>query len=152
MTFALTGFKTYGIDIAGDVRPRARQVCELRITAANTDTALDLDAPSGTFWTAALADATYSGLATTALRIFLTDLPNVVSKLIAIKGEVFLDRIQVASGSLTNYVVVIGGTTAHFPAITFYSGSAPTAYTVVLDWCLDDSTFPLYNDLGAAAT
>ena len=66
-TFALTKFNAYGFIIDSQIKKRAMQRATLHITAANTDTALDLGSDSGTFWTAAEADATYGDMATNAL-------------------------------------------------------------------------------------
>ncbi len=56
MTFALTKVQTYGIEAEEALNKRYRQYMILTITAANTDTALDLGLNQagslGTFWTA----------------------------------------------------------------------------------------------------
>lgn len=56
MTFALTKFQAYGVEISEPLQKRFIQRAELDITAANTDTAWDFGAVTagglGTFWTA----------------------------------------------------------------------------------------------------
>jgi len=66
-TFALTKYQAYGVLISSPVRKRAVQRVVLTYTAVNTDTDLDIGDDSGTFWTAAKADATYGAMATNAL-------------------------------------------------------------------------------------
>lgn len=52
MAFALTKAVAYGIEAEEAVNKRYKQVLQLTITAANTDTALDLGDYAGTFWDA----------------------------------------------------------------------------------------------------
>jgi len=66
-TFSLTKYNAYGFIIDSDIRKRAIQRMTLHITAANTDTDLDIGDDSGTFWTAAEADTTYGDLGSKAL-------------------------------------------------------------------------------------
>jgi len=61
-TFQLTKGNAYGFIIDSDVRKRAIQRMTLHITAANTDTGLDLQDDTGTFWTAVGVDATYGDI------------------------------------------------------------------------------------------
>ncbi len=154
MAFALTRFKAYGRRHEGENRSHAEQVCELHITAANTDTAYDLDNSAGTFWTAALANATYGTLATSALRAFLTDIVAVKHRCIGVTGEALIsDFIRVASGaSGLQYIVAVGTTTAHMPNLTFVSGSAPTAITLFITWSLVDGAEAVTSDLGQPVT
>ncbi len=153
MAFALTKFKAYGIRHSGAVRPHAKQVCEFHITAANTDTALDLDNPSGTFWTAALANATYGSLATQALNVFLTQMPAVTHRYLGVLGDPLGAYVQVLTLTAgAQYTTTLGGTTAHYPAYAFNSGSAPTALNVFIEFSLIDDTEPVVSDLGAQVT
>lgn len=66
-TFSLTKYNAYGFVIDSDVRKRAVQRMTLHITAANTDTDLDIGDDTGTFWTAVQADTTYGALGGKAL-------------------------------------------------------------------------------------
>ncbi len=154
MAFALTRFKSYARRHDGENRSHAEQVCELHITAANTDTAYDLDNGAGTFWTAALADATYGSLATTAKAVFLTAIPAVKHRCMSVNGEPLVgEYLRVLSGaSGKQYIVAIGTTTAHMPNLTFVSGSAPTAITLFITWSLVDGIEAVVSDLGAAIT
>lgn len=69
MTFSLQKVQVYGIEVSEPIFKRYQQYMALTIAAANTDTALDIGNLSGTFWTAALADATYgTSVATPALQ------------------------------------------------------------------------------------
>ncbi len=154
MAFALTRFKSYGRRHDGENRSHAEQVCELHITAANTDIAYDLDVTAGTFWTAAEANATYGALATKAKSVFLTDIVAVKHRCIAVDGEPLVgDFLRVLSGAAgLQYVVAVGATVAHMPSLTFVSASAPTAITLVITWTLVDGAEAVVSDLGAAVT
>jgi hypothetical protein len=68
MTFALTKFKAWGVEIDEPVTKKFMQFAHLSITAAATDVALDIGTDAGAFWTAALANGTYgTSVATPAL-------------------------------------------------------------------------------------
>ena len=154
MAFALTHFKAYGKLHEGATRSHAEQICELHITAANTDTAYDLDNAAGTFWTAALADATYGALAGAAKTAFLTQIVAVKYRYLGVVSEhTESDYIRVLSGASGNqFICTVGGTVAHMPAYTFVSGSAPTAIVLVIKWMLVDGAEAITSDLGAAVT
>ncbi len=67
MTFALTSFFADGIRFAGPGPYRATETYGFTITAAASDVTLDLGNTTGTFWTAAQADATYGEMAAQVL-------------------------------------------------------------------------------------
>jgi hypothetical protein len=73
MTLSLQKFKAYGLRCSGAQRQHTQQVVEMYIAGAATDTTWDISADTsgslGTFWTAALADATYGQLGTSALAL-----------------------------------------------------------------------------------
>lgn len=158
MAFALNAFKAYGIRHEGATRNRQWQACELHISAANTDTAYDIDNPTGTFWTSALANTTKPNgqsytlgqLATTALTAFLTTMKPYVKRCIAIDAEPLVaPYVLVASGaSGQQYTRAIGATTAHYPSLAFVSGSAPTAITIMITFTMPDGVEAFESDLG----
>lgn len=83
MTFALTKFEAWGVEIDEPVTKKFMQYARLVITAAATDVALDIGTDAGTFWTAALANGTYgTSVATPALAA----LQNIVAKSSAFLG------------------------------------------------------------------
>lgn len=144
MAFALTKFNSYGIDVAGPSFKRGMQHATFTITALVTDVALDLSAAGGTFWTAAIANATYGTLATNAL-VVLGQIQNIAAQLWSIKSEQLLDRLQEASATGTDYTVAI---TTHTPDITCAASNGETAWVIDLEWQLTDGSFPIVASYG----
>lgn len=152
MAFALTRFKAYGERVEGAVRPHVHQVCELHITAANTDIAYDIGTAGGTFWTAVLADATYGSLGTQAKYVVLTSIAGIIYRLIGCDSEANINnRLKQASGSEsgTGFSITV---TSKMPTLTYVSGSAPTSMVLVLKWILLDGYEAVVSDLGAQVT
>jgi hypothetical protein len=148
MAFALTKFKAYGLRAEGAVRPHAQQVFSFTLTAANTDITYDLGTSGGTFWTSAVAHATYGSLATSVRTLLLTTLPGLLpdNALMGCDAEPLKTYIQVASGaSGSQYTLAIS---ASMPTITFVSASAPTAWVLNLRWNLIDGAEALVADYG----
>lgn len=139
MTFALTSVKAYGIEGEEAVNKRYTQRLILHVTSANTDTALDIGNPSGTFWTAvgSSSDQAVAGLAA---------LKNIQTKALTYIGAMCTQMAafaQVASGpSGSQYTVAMDSTYTQLPKFTFVSGSAPTTYDIVLNWILKDAEVP----------
>jgi hypothetical protein len=147
MTAVLQKFKAYGLGIEGAIRPKARQVLELHIAAANTDIAYDFGDIAGTFWVGALADTTYGGLADDASVVLLTKIAGVLGEFLGIKSSTLWPRIQVASGATgTQYVAEVA---SGMPELTFVSGDAPTTMVLVLEWTLKDGASPVVADYGS---
>lgn len=149
MAFALTKFKAYGLRAEGDVRPHAQQVMSFTFTAANTDVTYDLGTSAGTFWTSAVADATYGSLAGAARTLLLTTLPGNLpnTALMHIAGAYPLSTFaKVASAPSGNQYTL--SVTSNMPTITFVSGSAPTAWVLTLTWILHDGIEALRGDFG----
>lgn len=101
MTFQLQAFKAKGISYAGATRNWTEQSVDMLITAANTDTALDISSDTagslGTFWTAVTADATYGQLGTNALTI-VRDIVSSCSRVREIISEALTSRTKVGAG------------------------------------------------------
>ncbi len=97
MTFAITQVQCYGIEAEEPLNKRYRQYMILTLTAANTDTALDLGANQtgslGTFWTAAGTGTPGAG-ALKAIQDIVTRAQYFDSF-----GGNFLDRAQVDSSA-----------------------------------------------------
>lgn len=151
MAFALTGFKCDGVLYAGPTRQRAIQQAHFYITAANTDVDLDIADASGTFWTAAIADATYGSMASAALSKLQLLIPG-VSALQSVTSETLASYGRVKAGGsagANEYVVDITG---NLPNISFHSGDAPTSQVLILTWSLADATQLTSYDAGAAIT
>lgn len=148
MAFALTGFYADGIRYNGPGPKHAEQVVYLQITAADTDTALDISDSAGTFWTDVEADATYGALGTAAASVVFNQLAAVNDGLLSISLVDNLNYYQGAAASGVIYTVVM---TDSLPDLLFASGSAPTGYTVVLKFVLTNGSEPVSANLGTLA-
>lgn len=122
MTFSLRQFKAYGIRTSGATRQHTWQVAELGIVAANTDTALDISSDTagslGTFWTAAVADATYGTLATNALGV-IRNIIGSVNSLQETVSEPLMTKVKLTAGGIVSLLSAASA-----------GGSATEAYTV----------------------
>ncbi len=67
MAFALTSFFADGVRFMGPGPYRATEQYVFSVTAAATDVDFDMGDATGTFWTAAQANATYGAMATQVL-------------------------------------------------------------------------------------
>lgn len=148
MAFQLQAFKAYGIRCQGATRQQARQVAQLHIVQANTDTAVDVASDTagalGTFWTAATGDAVYGALAAAALAK-VQAIAAIVKAPLPVKAPA--DYVQVSSAPAgKQYVVAV---TAGLPSVTLVSGSAPTDWVLTLEWTLQDNYEAIVADLGA---
>lgn len=119
MTFALTKFQAYGVEISEPLQKRFIQRAELDITAANTDTAWDFGAVTagslGTFWTA--VGSTAPGV--TALKA-MRDIA-LVSKCFLWGGGLGLTgktQIGATGGSVTSYTSAASAGGAATEAVT----------------------------------
>lgn len=141
MAFALTSFFADGVRFSGPGPYRAKQLYCFNITAAITDVDLDIGDITGTFWTAAQANATYGTMATQVL----ADITRLYAQYAAI-SDIFtaavFDRIQVASSPTgTQYSVDIDATYL-LPNYTFAASGGETTYTVLVEYLLDANTLP----------
>ncbi len=149
MTFALVGFRAAGARREGAQPCHGDQIVELKITAAATDVAYDFATTGGTFWTAAVADATYGGLATQARAFLLNRVAGVVAEYLGACSEVLdtvYTRVAGAPGAATEYRVTVS---YHMPSLAFNAAGGPTAITVRLQWRLVDGQEPLVLTLGS---
>lgn len=142
MAFALTKFKAYGLKTQGPTRVLGQQVVELHITAANTDTDLDIGDDAGTFWGA--VDAT--DLGAEALRLLKEIIADKAQGLLAVHGEELVGRLRVAAASgAGEYSLAVDN---NRPNIGWFNTDAPTSYVVQLVYQLTDNLFPTFAELG----
>jgi cytochrome c551/c552 len=146
MAFALVAYHARGVDVVGPSYKRGIQQVVLDITATANDVDLDIGDDSGTFWTAALANATYGALATKAL----ASLQRIVAQsaaLVAVSSEQLLDRVQTAAaGGNGEFALAIQNTR---PNITVNAADGETAWKVILTYELDNYAFPEIQSLGS---
>lgn len=146
MAFALTKLRTWGDKIQSATALRGTQVVELSITQLDTDVDCDIGDATGTFWTAAVADATYGDIATAALTQLLA-IATQTLQILTVKSETLLPRLRDdSSPASTDYSLGINN---HLPNIGFASGSAPTTWVLELDLRLDDGQFPVTTTIGS---
>jgi hypothetical protein len=145
MAFSLTKLRAWGNKIQTATPLRGEQVVELTIAAAATDVDLDIGDDSGTFWTAALANATYGDIAAAAQTKLQEIVANVL-QLTAVESAVLLGYTRVkAATATTEYDLSVQNDR---PNITFVAASAPTALVLQLRWTLDDGQFPVAASIG----
>jgi hypothetical protein len=141
MAFALSKAYFYKLDTPSHVRKWGLQVAEFHVTRLNTDTALDLGNPAGTFWSAVGA----SGIGVPALaqwRVALTGFESLVSCEVT-SGSGFL--LRVASGPTAAQYALTNSSTypAVGPSLTLNSGGGPTDLKVILTLALEPETRPV---------
>ncbi len=141
MAFALTAFYADGSRYNNPGTQHGEQVVYLQITAANTDVDLDISDATGTFWAA--VDATDLGVA--AKSFVFTELAGVNNGLLSISLVDNQNRYQGAAASGVVYTVAV---TSSLPDVLFASGSAPTAYAVVLKFVLAPGQEPVRASYG----
>ncbi len=151
MAFAVTKFNAYGVLNTSPSIKRGTQLVELTITGANTDVAYDLGTTGGTFWTSAVADATYGGIATAARDFMLTTLYGQVASCINVSSQQLNDpvgRYQAGSASSDTYTKAVAAVTTPVIELAFASAHAPTSGVYVYEWLLADNTEPLFASYG----
>jgi len=135
MAFAIAAWKSQIIPAEGPSRGRGVQRVEIDITQANTDVDADLGDLSGTFW-----GAVGSSTKGVPLKALFTTLYQKASE-VTWKSGVLGSRVHAAAASGTAYAVALNSTTK-IPEFTFDSGSAPTAWTIVLEFSLLEKQYP----------
>ena len=133
MAHAVTAYKAWLQDQDAATGPRKIQHVELTFTAANTDTDWDFGDKNGTFWAA--ADGTTSGAAAEAI---FDDLISKVSDFLGLRGTAMIPYFSAAAASGNAVIFTAGTDFTDCPNLTFASGSAPTAGTLIFSWLLGE--------------
>ena len=144
MAFAVVGAQGFGLPTGQPSETRGVYVLEMSITGAAGDVTHDLDdtATPGTFWTSALANATYGDIAQIVkekieeLDTFVSDLSW--SSRVLSTGYV---RVAGAPGGATEFQVDGYGATNNVPSIVFNAASAPTAYRITMNFTLEPGKY-----------
>lgn len=145
MAFALTSYVGRGVEIGSVQYKKGLQQVVMTITGTAADVALDLGDASGTFWTDALADATYGSLAAKALE----SLQRISAQSVAcvdVQSAQLLDRVQVASLTGAGQYTLATGTIA--PDIAFNAADGELSYYIILTYELNNRVFPEMINLG----
>jgi hypothetical protein len=129
MAFALTSFRSYGVYIDEPITKRAVQYVHMTITALGADVDLDVGDAAGTFWTAAVADATHGTNAAKAKTAWV----EILSKAKAIASmqsfEISKSKTPCGASAVGAGLVKINGT-ALAPEILFHTAEGITALTL----------------------
>ncbi len=142
MAFALTTAEFRSLEFQNPSFKRGVQEVRLTVTGANTDVDLDIGDIAGTFWTAAVADATYGEMAA----LVLAQLEAVVASSAFFRGfscpelqcSVYL--LVASAPGASQYSLT---TDTYGPDILLHSGDAPTAYNIILQYELAAGAFPI---------
>lgn len=144
MAFSLRRFDASGIDVGGSVRRRLQRAA-FTIVATTADVDLDIGDDSGTFWTAAVADATYGVLASNVLA-WLQALDDNVAALLDVQSPQLLDRVQTAAASGNGeFARAIQN---HRPNITVNAADGETSWFIECIWELADNIPPQNQSYG----
>lgn len=146
MSFALVAFHARGVEITSPSNKRGIQQVVLDITATANDVDLDIGDDGGTFWTAAIADATYGDLATEALEI-LQSIVAQSAAFMSCSSQQMIDRVQVASLTTTGqYTLAVQDSR---PNIAVDAADGETSWKLILTYEMDNFIQPIYASLGA---
>lgn len=140
MAFALTSFFADGVKYQGPGPYRATQCYTFTCTGLTTDVDFDLGDYSGTFWTAAIADATYGTMATQVLQ-YLQDQDSNFLVNQRFYTPQLAGRVVAAAASGTAYTVSLNSTSL-LPEYTFAASNGATAYTVFVELQLKPNYLP----------
>ncbi len=141
MTFALTSFCADGVQFNGPGQYRGIQTYIFTATAAATDVDFDLGDPTGTFWTAAVADSTYGTMATQVLQA-VTGFEGNIQAVKSVFTPEIAGFTQVLSLAATDTYTLSIDTTTFLPYYTFYTAGGTTAYTVFVDSLMQPNIQP----------
>lgn len=141
MAFALTSFFADGTRYSGPGPYRATQTYVFTITGTTDDVDLDIGDYDGTFWTDAIADATYGEMATQVVAQLERLEANYVNTV-----KVYTPQID-GSGALLRAAAPGAGeyTLAlenFLPDYEFDTGEGLTAYTVTVELLLKPNYLP----------
>ena len=139
MAFALTSFTADGIRYMGPGPYKAVQRYILTITGAVTDVDLDIGDLDGTFWVAAMADATYGAMATAVNAVITANYPNYQAVANIFVPEIWYRVVGTASGTVYSRLI----DTTLLPNFTFAASNGEESYTVIVDYILKDGYLPL---------
>ena len=136
MSIQVVGYHMFGFETSKAVSPLAQQTLLINVNAAASDVIWDLGNASGTFWTSALADATYGATAATCLAS-LQNLDKSSAFALAPGGNFTLYRVRDTTPTSTGDYA-ISSWTNRTPNFTFAAGDGPGSTNIVLTWGMPD--------------
>ena len=141
MAFALTAAKMYEVE-SRNPGTQGVQVLDLTVTRGTADVALDLSNPTGTFWTAVQADATFGQLGKNAISAIRPSLTAGFGGLISLEvlaTNALMTRSAGAPAAATEYRVQNGLTFPAFsPSITLFAGVVPATVRIIATFIVND--------------
>ena len=149
MAFQMLRAHFYASEGSKAVSPGTLQTCEMVITGAAGDVDLDLDDFSGTFWTAALADATYGAVAL-LIKKALQNVAKSVASTHHVGGNFILYRPRVPAGAeaaATGAYSANYNNTTKLPNFTFDTANGPQGTNIIVTWDMTPGTQPMTLDL-----
>lgn len=145
MAFALTSFFADGTKYQGPGLYRAQQNIVITATGLAADVDFDVGDYSGTFWTAALADATYGTLASQVK----TALQKITAQCQCVAGTAYIaeldydpDIIRGTTALVDVYVYNIDSTTL-LPIYLFAANEGQLTYTLFVSYLLSPNMLPV---------
>ena len=121
--------------VSGGAASETVTVTGLAASSADTILAVTQGAPNGT---ATVAVAGYDTQAADSLKVYFAANPGAAGVV-----NVLVQRAVGAVPTAGQYVLGLNATNTQIPDITFASGSAPTAYTIVIEWELAQDQQPV---------
>lgn len=127
------------------VSPEYQQNLMLIVNGAAADVAMDFGNPAGTFWTAALADATYGAVAAKCLAA-LTNFDKNAAFAIVPGGNFVCYRVRTKTPVDTGDYA-ISSWTNKIPNFTFAAGDGPGSTNVIFSFGMTPGWQPVDGDL-----
>ena len=132
MAIQVVGYHIFGLETSKAVSPLAQQTLLINVNAASSDVTWDLGNAAGTFWTAALADATYGTTAASCLAA-LQSFDKAAAFALAVGGNFTLYRVRALTPTGTGDYQ-ISSWTNRTPNFVFATGAGPGSTNIVLTW------------------
>jgi hypothetical protein len=142
MAFALTSFEAFSIQMDEPIQKRALQCVRFTVTALAADVDFDFGDVAGTFWTAAIANATYGTSATTAKTYWTSILSKAASIVNMYSFEIAKSKTPAGASAIGAGLVKYNGT-ALTPEILFNAAEGITAITLTVILNLQNSQLPV---------
>jgi hypothetical protein len=144
MSFALTYFEAEHVKLAGPGPRWGIQAVQMTVTGLAADVDLDIGDDAGTFWTAAIADATYGDLATSALASLKKILAQgTVSKVYSPEIDSGFRRAAAAGAGVYAFALQ-----DKRPNWTFNAAEGLTSYTIFIEYYLNQNILPVAESYG----
>ncbi len=141
MAFALTSFLADGTPCIGASVEKAVQRVILTATGTTADIDLDIGDDTGTFWTAAIANATYGEMATQALATLQKVITQATTWQSVYSPEIDAStQLRAAAAGAGTYTLTFQNSR---PNYLFNASAGLLAYTVIIEYVLKPALHPV---------